>query len=102
MYHYPNYTHADPIRKHFYTIILIILGLLCNPKYSIIPANEIRSRILTRHLNAKYHYALQVPSDANDANAKPQYYFANNIFMLMLKVLLHKLQHLLNGDGWKD
>jgi hypothetical protein len=58
--------------------------------------------MVVNNLNARYHYALQVPSDTNDAKAKPQYYFANNIFVLVLKVLVHKLQHVLNGDGWKD
>ena len=53
-------------------------------------------------LNAKHYYALQVPADPKDPNERPQYYFANNIFTLLCRIVGHRLWHLRNGDGWKD
>ena len=55
-----------------------------------------------KNLKSKYHYTLQVPADKNDIHGKQQFYFANNIFELIYRIVSHKVIHLLKGDGWKD
>jgi len=57
---------------------------------------------MKNNLNAKYYYALQVPSDVNDPHERPQYYFATNIFGLFYNIVAHRIWHWRNGDGWKD
>ena len=50
----------------------------------------------------RYHYALEVPPDADDPKQRPQFYFAHTLPGLVWQILAHRFWHWRRGDGWRD